>query len=249
MDHAALSKYSRKVWSLLAPKEVVGGTLARIGDDFDGGYVMLDNNLESAVAYSLGIGDEISWDLALANRNAEVFQFDHTIPKFPLNHPRFHSFHIRISDAPGEGENVRTIDELLDEHNHRGRSDMILKIDIEGAEWFVFQMLSSTTLAHFSQILVEFHGMQDMSKISIFNRRLGVLAKLNLTHQVVHVHANNWHDPILIGGIMMPNLIEVTYIRRTDHQFDRCEKIFPTELDQPGSPFKPDIFLGALGLL
>jgi hypothetical protein len=83
-DQLALFNYSRKIWSLLKPMDVVSGEMIRVGSDFDGGYIMLNKHLDNALAYSLGIGDDVSWDLALARRGTKVFQFDHTIPHFPL---------------------------------------------------------------------------------------------------------------------------------------------------------------------
>lgn len=248
-DQLALFNYSRKIWSLLKPMDVVSGEMIRVGSDFDGGYIMLNKHLDNALAYSLGIGDDVSWDLALARRGTKVFQFDHTIPHFPLEHENFVSFKLGIAARRDAGENMRTLEDLISQNGHQGRTDLVLKMDIEGAEWRTIEALPLNILGQFSQIVAEFHGFSDMTNIARWNRRLTVLEKLNSVHQCIHVHANNWHSPVMIGGVMMPNLLELTYVRRTDHEFRVCDRVFPTEIDQPGNPYRSDIFLGALGRL
>src|SRR5208282_1114392 len=54
---------AKKVLSLLRPMDVVDGSLVRKGGRNDGGYVMLNSHTENTIAYSLGIGDDVSWDL------------------------------------------------------------------------------------------------------------------------------------------------------------------------------------------
>jgi hypothetical protein len=144
---------------------------------------------------------------------------------------------------------MRTLEDLISQNRHQGRTDLVLKMDIEGAEWRTLEALPLSILGQFSQIVAEFHGFSDMTNIARWNRRLTVLEKLNSVHQCVHVHANNWHTPAMIGGVMMPNLLELTYVRRADHEFKVCDRVFPTEIDQPGNPYRSDIFLGALGRL
>jgi hypothetical protein len=144
---------------------------------------------------------------------------------------------------------MRTLEDLISQNGHQGRTDLVLKMDIEGAEWRTIEALPLSILGQFSQIVAEFHGFSDMTNIARWNRRLTVLEKLNSVHQCIHVHANNWHSPVMIGGVMMPNLLELTYVRRTDHEFRVCDRVFPTEIDQPGNPYRSDIFLGALGRL
>jgi hypothetical protein len=62
----------------------------RVGKECDGGSVMLDDFTGIVAAYSIGISDEVSRDLDIAQRGIEVFQYDHTIPSAPLRHARLH---------------------------------------------------------------------------------------------------------------------------------------------------------------
>jgi hypothetical protein len=80
-------------------------------------------------------------------------------------------------------------------------------------------------------------------------RFVNALETLNRTHQLVHLHANNCGGLILAGGVILPETFEVTYVRRRDHTFIPCTKVFPTELDMPCNHAAADYFLGAIGFL
>ncbi len=249
MTNAQLRPLVRKIYSLLRPMDVVGGKLVRKGRDFDGGYIMLDQGLENATAYSLGINDDVSWDLDMAALGCEVFQYDHTIEHFPAEHPKFHSFKLGICDRPSTDPVLRTIEELIVENGHENARDLILKMDIEGGEWSVLEHLKSTTIEKFSHIVMEVHWFKHVDETAHVRRFIEVLIKLNSTHQIVHLHANNSGPVILVAGMILPDTFELTYVRKGDHQFSECRKIFPTEMDMPCDINFSDYFLGALGML
>src|SRR5208283_753710 len=69
LQKPALTQHVLDIWSLVRPRDVIGGQMVRKGRDFDGGYVMLDSGLENAIVYSLGIGRDVSWDLDMARLN------------------------------------------------------------------------------------------------------------------------------------------------------------------------------------
>lgn len=126
---------------------------------------------------------------------------------------------------------------------------MLLKVDVEGAEWPVFANVSSELLLGFSQICLELHWFEHLADATYLCAVIQALGRLTCTHQVVHVHGNN-HRPVeIIGGVPIPRVIEATYVRRADHRFEPTRKLFPTDLDRPNDPLRPDIFLGALGML
>jgi len=223
------------------PKQVVGFNKARIGRDFDGGYVHVDDFSGVGAALSFGISDDASWDLAIATRNIPVHQFDHTIDKGPVSH-RLITFHKqRISPGDGPG------DVCLDTLAGRLLADCeraILKIDIEGDEWQVFYTASEKALAKFSQIVCEFHGFQYAADPVWSERFLHVLGKLRAVFEVVHVHGNNALPFVNVGNVVLPSLLEVTFANRKHYQFAETHEVFPTALDQPNVPDRPDLRLG-----
>lgn len=243
-------KRCAEIVSLLSPMDIKGGQYARYGRDYDGGYVMLDNFQEESVeiAYSFGISGDVSWDEAVANRGINVFMFDHTIDELPKQHPKFHFFKLGVT-GHRKADHLKTLGEILSLNNHTMCKNMIMKMDIEGCEWDVFDETPTEIISQFSQIVLELHGLcpvrEDREYLSVVN----TLKKLNQTHQCIHVHANTNCIPLWIDDKILPDLLEVTYIRREDvkNALINNERKFPTKIDMPTFKGLPDIDLGEFG--
>lgn len=236
---------ARNILRLLRPCDVVGGSLIRKGRINDGGYIMLDHGLDAKIAYSLGIGDDVSWDLDMATMGCQIWQYDNTIACLPTEHPSFHWKQVKIGPVTGAG--VMSLSDIIRENGHSDEFGMLLKMDIEGAEWNVFsRQENATVLPQFSQIVIELHKLIPDNDVRSENV-IAVLARISETHQCIHVHPNNWGYLGIVGGVMIPDTLEVTYVRKGDHEFERCNKTFPTGLDMSCRPEAPDFFLGAVG--
>jgi hypothetical protein len=233
--------------SLLSPMDVKDGKFVRIGRSFDGGYIMLDNFQTEKIdaAYSYGINNDVSWDEDIANRGIDVFMFDHTIEQLPKHHPKFHFFKIGLTGHK-KGANLNTLEECIAKNGHTRCRNLIMKMDIEGCEWDVFKEISADVLNQFSQIVVEFHNLSSAVYDQKESLITDVLKKINQTHQSIHVHANSALFPLWVGDLVIPELLEVTYIRRIDvkEKLIRNTREFPTEIDQPNLERLPDIYLG-----
>jgi len=252
LDRASLehvSDYRRvaEVTGMLRTWAVEGIDLVRIGGDLDGGYVMLDTLRPPAVTagYGFGVGHDVSWDVAVAGRGIDLALYDHTVRGLPEPVPRarFVRQGIRgVEAVPG----CRTLAEVIADNGHVGRTDLVLKMDIEGAEWPVLAEVTGATLAQFAQIAIEFHGLSRVLAPDGHAEIVAGLAKLAATHVPVHVHGNSYHLPVWIGDLVLPEVLEVTWVRRRDHEgrFVPRTEPFPTDLDRPNLPDRPDIFLG-----
>jgi len=231
---------------LLTPMDLQGATYVRLGRDHDGGYVLVSDLLEEVnIAYSFGVANDMSWEEAIAERDIDVFLFDHTIETPRISDPRLRFRRIGITGAQ-QIEECRTLDGLLEENGHQNRTDLVLKLDVEGCEWDALEQCTSQTLSQFSQIVIEYHGLHPW----LSTRRRETLAKLNATHQCVHVHAaRSVHPgttPFVSEGVILPKQLEVTYVRRRDVEGRLVpnQRKFPTNLDMPGSPEIADVDLG-----
>lgn len=226
---------------MLEPKAAVGCDKIRLGRNFDGGYIFLDDFTAVDVALSFGVSDDASWDLDVARRNIRVHQFDHTINRAPSEHPHI-TFH-KTAIGPEDAQNCVSLDTLALRYLLRARC-ALLKIDIEGNEWPVFNAASVETLGKFSQIACEFHGFNLLTSADRYRFMVRVIAKLKSVFQVVHVHGNNAGPLVNLGGLVLPNLLEVTFANRRHYRFAETNEVFPTPLDQPNLPQFPDLDLG-----
>ena len=78
------------IYQFLCPKQVKGKKRILLGNQGDGSYVMLNDFENITIAYSIGIRELIQLDKALADRNIDVYMYDHKNNKLPYENKRFH---------------------------------------------------------------------------------------------------------------------------------------------------------------
>jgi hypothetical protein len=227
-----LSGQLAALFGFLKPQKVVGFEKIRLGSKGDGGYVMLNDFASISGAYSLGIADEVSWDLEIAGRNIPVEQFDYSINKSPVHHPLFKFSKRKISK----------IGDILT-GKPTGR---ILKIDIEGSEWDFFANATPEELASFPQIVGEFHHFSLYYDSDFQRVAFRALQNLNRTHQLIHIHGNNGAPAFYADKMPVPDLIELTFVLRSQYRFESTGETFPGPLDSPNLPGKEDYPLDPL---
>lgn len=233
----------REVSKRLSPIGVSGISFIRVGDANDGGYVLVEDFSSKDVCLSLGIGDNDSFDQELAGKIQAIHMYDHTIETTPSSMPNayFHKVGISAKRQPG----FVTLEDCLE--SIPSSTEVILKIDIEGTEWEVFANVRVETLNRFKQIAVEFHGLHRLNDDKHFNLVTESLDKLNKNHAVVNVHANNWSDFDIIGNFPVPDVIEVTYVRRDRLKISSISPVVdPDPLNAPNNPYNFEIQLGFL---
>lgn len=224
------------------PRHISGFRKFRAGTNGDGGYVMLDTLYAGQIAYSVGIGGDVSWDLSMVDRGLSVFQYDHTVDGPPVIHPHFSFQKLGLSSTDKEG--FTSLSSALRKNGHQYHRDLILKIDIEGEEWEVFDHLSPETLNQFSQILLEFHNLECLADPAWHSRAHRVFSKIEASHVCFHVHGNNWGHLCQVMGITFPDVLELSLVRRDVGPITLSDELFPTHLDYPNNPNEPDFFLG-----
>jgi len=228
----------------LNPQSVVGGRFVRLGSRFDGGYVMISPTQSAAVAYSLGIGGNIDWDRDMADLGYKVFQYDHTVQDPAPEDSRMVFSRIGVGGVEQSSAMLKTLDALIRENGHKGRSDLVLKMDVEGFEWPVFSTIDDETLSQFTQIVVELHGLLRLGSKPVWRRVEMALGNLTRHHVPIHVHANNWASTVYLNGRQFPDVLEVTLLRKDHATFAPNNRLFPTELDAPNNPNASEIPLG-----
>ena len=214
----------------------------RIGRKGDGGYVVADTLRPHQAVLSYGIADEVSFDLEMAEAGFKVWQFDHTIPKAPVEHRNFTFTREGVAATDRPDDLVFTIDSHADRLGIK-LTDAILKMDVEGSEWDVLDTISEETLGQFSQIFLEFHSLGRLPRPKFANQFRRVMEKLNAQFTLFHVHANNARPLVPIETFFVPGLLEVSFIRTDLVKRRRSETWYPTELDFANVAKRPDLNL------
>jgi len=253
MDHAEMVEMAREITrqkpflrlaSLFSPRKVTGLQKIRVGTTYDGGYIMLDDFTEIELALSFGVETNADWDAEIARRRINVQQYDHSVDKSPIENEWVKFFKTKIV-ARSDGTDGTSIGAILDEANIQRDATVILKIDVEGDEWTIFEACSEGELARFSQVLVEFHGFSCGRDPAWLERATRVMEKLTSLFGVFHVHANNWAPMAAVGNVYFPEILEVSFASRKRYDFVENDELFPTRIDRPNNPLRPDLYLGA----
>lgn len=233
----------RHILGLIDPCSVKCGKI-RIGGEHDGGYVMANDFTGNKIAYSIGVGPQVFWDTEMANRGMEIFQYDHTVESVPDSHENFRYFKLGIGADDLSDPQLMTLAQMIKENGHQGEEHMLLKMDVEHAEWDVILAMEVDLLKKFDQLVLEMHGFHLMSDPSFRTKSRIVFEKLAKHHRCVHVHANNYSTFNIVEGISIPETIEVTYCLKDRFSFIEEPDYFPTQWDQPCNPDAPDLYLG-----
>jgi hypothetical protein len=150
---------------------------------------MCENLIEPLdIAYSYGVGPNDDWACEVSRRyHVPVHQYDCFDPARPICDGGTLEFHNEcVGDRAGYRESrfFDTVENQIRKNGDTGRR-LIIKIDIEGAEWNSLLAAPDELLASIPQIAMEMHGF-DNPKI------VAVLRKLKRNFYLVNLHFNNW---------------------------------------------------------
>lgn len=230
-------KSTEAISKLLEIFDPINHDFIRLGNEYDGGYVIVDTlkNVDSVL--SLGVGSDISFEESLSSHVNRVDLYDHTVPELPIKIDNANFFRLGIS---GDSRpNFLTLSDAV--ASFRDGDKILLKMDIESSEWNVLASTPSTTLNRFQQIVVEFHGLLDIENPERAVKIIEALRNLNQTHRLVHLHINNYEPIRIVGGIVMPNVLEATYLNATESEFIRIPGPRGLDLNHPNNPLKMDV--------
>lgn len=221
----------------LRPVPIVS-EIVRIGSGADGGYVMPDDFTGVCAVISPGVGRETTFDHAMAERGIPVFMADGSVAGPPVPHDRF-AFDRRYVGLCDNETTVR-LDTLVSRAPDDG--DLILQMDIEGAEYHALLDASPETLGRFRVMLIEFHALGRLLDPAESDLLFATFERLLETHDVVHIHPNNAGSLKVVREIEVPVLMEFTFLRRDRVTVDPGRRLqFPHPLDSDNVPGRPSL--------
>lgn len=227
--------------ALMRPQAMRTQTKVRLGNEYDGGYVVPSIALNCDALVSIGVGPDVSFDLALAQRGAQIIQFDHTVEKLPVEHPSFRFFK-KGWGSRSEGEFLCLSD--IDARLEGAPQHKLFKFDIEGGEYDIFENIVPDDLKSYEVICCELHNFSRLADESFFVKVKHLLQCLSQYHAPVHLHANNYGSVILTEGVPIPDVLELSYLRRDLDSFcGSSNEPIPGCLDRPNNPYKADLCL------
>jgi hypothetical protein len=186
---AAARRLREEILAELQPVILKNCTLKRFGSANDGGYLMCENLIEPLDAgYSYGVGRNDDWGCELSRRyHVPVHQYDCFDPARPTCNGGTFVFHNECVGNRSGYKESRLFDTLEDQIRKNGDTGrrLIIKMDIEGAEWESLLAAPDDLLASIPQIAMEMHGYDDPKIVE-------VLRKLKRNFYLLNLHFNNW---------------------------------------------------------
>ncbi len=145
---------------------------------------------------------------------------------------RFHEECVGGVRRVEEGRLFETIPAQVAANGDAGKS-LVMKMDVEGAEWDTLLDTPDDLLQRIDQLVVEFHGVED-------ERYLSVMSHLRKFFDPVHLHYNNnscteWILPFPAW------VYEVLFVNKRLAVPDTARPSIRLDpLDMPNNPEKPD---------
>ena len=173
----------------LRPVSLKNCTLSRFGSPNDGGYLVCANLIEdlgSAYSYGVGPNDEFGCDVSKKYR-VPVHQYDCFDPARPVCAGGTFVFHNECIGPRRETVENRLFDTLPNQISANGDAGkrLIVKIDVEGAEWDALMATPDDVLARIDQLPMELHGVDEA-------RFLDGVRRLKQHFHLVNINFNNW---------------------------------------------------------
>lgn len=174
----------------LQPIQLPNCRLERFGNRYDGGYLICGNLLESVrTAYSYGIAGTDQWGCDVVRKfHVPLHQydcFDRRKPVCSEGPPVFHAECIGpVRRADEAGRLFDTLENQLTT-NGDGANRVVVKMDVEGAEWDTLRQAPGALLERIDQLVVEFHGIG-------LDHQLATVRRLKEFFHIAHLHFNNW---------------------------------------------------------
>jgi hypothetical protein len=219
----------------------LGHELIRVGSKDDGGY-LLPNILKNVdYCFSPGVGKTSDFERELKKIGINSFLIDGTLNNelpFKKNEFDFEPFNLGVIDTKYE----ITLETWIKNKNLDKNNNLLLQIDIEGHEIPCILNASKKTLEQFKIIILELHFMDELTNSGLICLN-SLFDKLNEIFDICHIHPNNCCGVTNVSGVKVPNVMEITFLRK-DLTLDK-KKIneLPNPLDQKCVEYNQDILL------
>ena len=195
-EPAVVVQQRQAMFAMLQPVALANCQLERFGESNDGGYLMCGNLLgDVRAAYSYGISGYDGWGCEISRKHdVTVHQYDCFNTSQPLclfGDTVFHAECVGDTTETVDGRFFDTVRNQLARNGDQARR-IVLKIDVEGAEWESLLSMPDDTLRQVDQLAVEFHWAENETFDWVHDERYPrVVTRLRRFFEVAHIHYNN----------------------------------------------------------
>ena len=214
--------------------------LVRIGNSGDGGYLVPNDFHGIKVCLSIGSDQEWSFEKTLQDFYGIKSLILDAADKKPVGLTHMQTY-IEGWLAPRASHGRFTLEDLVLKLDQD--TNLILKMDIEGAEYANLLSTSIMVLKSFKIIILEFHDF-DQIWHEEFRRNFFIptMRKILKEFDPVHFHPNNCAPFVKVGNLEFPKVFEMTFLRKGERNsiLTRTLGIIPHSLDRPNVQGLPD---------
>lgn len=216
--------------------------LIRVGDASDGGYLMPDILDSVTTCFSPGVAETATFEEALSrDYNIKSFMADASVQTAPVTGDNF-DFIKKFLGSQVSDDHI-TLGDWVNQNVTDTDNNLLLQMDIEGAEYDVFSFEDSEVLERFSVMVVEFHDLQRLSERYFFQMLSSLFEKLYRSFAICHVHPNNAGGIAKVKDLPVPRLMEITFVRHDIVKTlpNNQNFVLPHPLDSQNLSTKPPI--------
>lgn len=216
--------------------------LIRIGSKGDGGYLVPDDIEGIQHCFSPGVDSTADFEGDLSKiYGIKSFMADASVSAPPFHDSNF-DFEAKFLGS-SDAREYTTLSTWLEDKVDHDDNDLLLQMNIEGAEYGILTETDTSTLKRFRIVVIEFHSLYKLFDENFLSSISAIFEKFYKNFFIAHVHPNNHERIISYGDVAVPNVIEVTFIRkdRVDACASNAPIILPHAFDIANKTRKKDI--------
>jgi hypothetical protein len=228
--------YCSKILNLLIPQPCPY-PLIRVGGSGDGAYLLPNDLLGIEACFSPGVNnykyfeDELALRHGIASHMCDFTSDEHAF-RTPLV-KGMQTFQKKWLAPSIEPDSI-TLSGWISQYSQSACSDLMLQMDIEGAEYPILLASDQSVLNRFRIIVLELHGLEALLDENVLYQSIGpAISHLSQSHICVHAHPNNCSTSTLdpVSMLNIPSVLEVTFLRKD--RFPPNAPLFDPRLPHP----------------